>query len=153
MSMSEQDKYTERPTASISPLQLEALEKARARRGMTRAAWLREAVEDFLLPDSGLFTCVLEAEGAIQGVFFGHIGSMWFSDDLCGFDDVWYVSPEYRGTIESVRMLRRFEWWCKDSGCKAALVGVSSGVMVDRTSAILERLGYGRLGGLFRRDF
>lgn len=116
-------------------------------------ARLREAVEDFLLPDSGLFTCVLEAEGAIQGVFFGHIGSMWFSDDLCGFDDVWYVSPEYRGTIESVRMLRRFEWWCKDSGCKAALVGVSSGVMVDRTSAILERLGYGRLGGLFRRDF
>jgi N-acetylglutamate synthase-like GNAT family acetyltransferase len=116
-------------------------------------ARLREAVEDFLLPDIGLFTCVIEADGAIQGVFFGHIGSMWFSDDLCGFDDVWYVSPEYRGTIESVRMLRRFEWWCKDSGCKAALVGVSSGVMVDRTSAILERLGYGRLGGLFRRDF
>jgi len=114
---------------------------------------LRESIEDFLLPDSGLFTCVFEADGAIQGVFFGHISSTWFSDDLCGFDDVWYVSPAYRGTIESVRMLRRFEWWCKDSGCKAALVGVSSGVMVDRTSAILERLGYGRLGGLFRRDF
>jgi hypothetical protein len=46
--MSEQDRYDNRATVPLSDLQMTAVEGARARRGMPRGAWLREAVEEKL---------------------------------------------------------------------------------------------------------
>lgn len=110
------------------------------------------AVEEFLSPSADSFGCVMERDGRVCGVFFGHCGPLWFSEELCGFDDLLYVEPEARGS-GAARMLRRFEAWCRKKGCSAVLVGVSSGVMVGRTGALLEKLGYGHLGGLYRRHF
>jgi len=110
------------------------------------------AVEEFLDPFRDGFGCVMERGGRVCGVFFGHCGPLWFSEELCGFDDLLYVEPEARGS-GAARMLRRFEVWCREKGCSAVLVGVSSGVMVGRTGALLEKLGYGHLGGLYRRHF
>ena len=112
---------------------------------------LESQVSAFLDPEEGYFGLVFERDGEVQGVFFGHADQLWFSDALCGFDDVFYVQAESRGRYALPVMLRLFETWCRRKGCEAVLVGVSSGVMVDRTGKMLERLGYGRLGGLYRR--
>jgi hypothetical protein len=48
-------------------------------------------------------------------------------------------------------MLARFEGWCRERGCSSVLVGVSSGVMIERTGKLLGFLGYDRVGGLYRR--
>jgi GNAT superfamily N-acetyltransferase len=111
-----------------------------------------DGLSGFLNPENGYFGQVLEVGGRVCGVFFGHCGQLWFSEELCGFDDLLYVEPEARGS-GAARMLRRFEAWCRKKGCSAVLVGVSSGVMVGRTGALLEKLGYGHLGGLYRRHF
>lgn len=113
---------------------------------------LLAAVQGFLEPSDDRFGCIFEVHGVVSGVFFGHISQLWFSEEWCGFDDLLYVSPEARGRMATLRMLQRFEDWCRDKGCSAVLVGVSSGVMMDRTGALLERLGYGRIGGLYRRS-
>ncbi len=48
MRVQEQDRYAARPSVPLSALLMAALETARGRRGMTRGAWLREAVEEKL---------------------------------------------------------------------------------------------------------
>ena len=112
-----------------------------------------EGLSGLLNPENGYFGRILEVKGRVCGVFFGHCGELWFSEELCGFDDVWYVAPEARGCLGSVRMVREFAEWCQNKGCSAALVGVSSGVMMHRTGSLLETLGYDRIGGLYRRHF
>lgn len=109
------------------------------------------SLKGFMEPSEDRFGCVFELDGVVSGVFFGHSDELWFSEELCGYDDLIYVLPEARGRMGSIRMLRAFEKWCREKGCSAVLVGVSSGVMVDRTGALFERLGYGRLGGVYRR--
>lgn len=114
---------------------------------------LREALVRFLRPSDDRIALVYERSGTVSGVFFGHIDRLWFSHETCGFDDLLFVAPGARGRMAAARMLRRYEEWCRKKGCSAALVGVSSGVMMDRTGRMLERLGYGRIGGLYRRHF
>ena len=112
---------------------------------------VRETLLEFLDQDRGFFGRVMVTSGEISGVFFGHASQLWFSDELCGFDDLWYVAPGSRGSLLSARMVREFAVWSRERGCSAVLVGVSSGVMVDRTGLLLETLGFGRIGGLYRR--
>ena len=114
---------------------------------------LEGSVSAFLEPNDWRFSRVFERDGVVKGVFFGYMDDFWFSDALCGFDDVFYIAPEARGGSAAARMVKMFGEWCRERGCSAALVGVSSGVMVDRTGALLQRLGYERLGGLYRRHF
>jgi GNAT superfamily N-acetyltransferase len=96
-------------------------------------------------------TYVLEHEGAVVGVFSGYMGDLWFSETSCGFDEVIYIDPDHRGRHGFSQMLARFEDWCRERDCSAVLVGVSSGVMVERTGKLLGFLGYDKVGGLYRR--
>lgn len=110
-------------------------------------------VASFLDEEEDYFGRVLEIDGVVQGVFFGHAGELWFSEACCGFDDLIYVSKGRRGGLFLTRALRDFGKWCQEKGCSSVLVGVSSGVMVERTGRLLETLNYRHLGGLYRRDF
>ena len=96
-------------------------------------------------------TYVLEHEGVVVGIFTGYLSELWFSEALCGFDDVIYIDPDHRGRHGLSQMLSRFEDWCRERGCSAVLVGVSSGVMIERTGKLLQFLGYDKVGGLYRR--
>ena len=110
-------------------------------------------VASFLDEEDDYFGRVLEIDGVVHGVFFGHAGQLWFSEAYCGFDDLIYVSKNHRGGLFLPRVLREFGKWCKEKGCSSVLVGISSGVMVERTGRLLETLNYRYLGGLYRRDF
>lgn len=112
---------------------------------------LLETVELWLSNLWHRVTYVLEHEGAVVGVFVGHIDSFWFSESACGFDDVIYIDIDHRGRHGLSQMLARFEGWCRERGCTAVLVGVSSGVMIERTGKLLGFLGYDKVGGLYRR--
>lgn len=96
-------------------------------------------------------TYVLEHEGAVVGVFVGYMNDFWFSEAICGFDEVIFIDPDYRGRHGLSQLLARFEGWCSERGCAAVLVGVSSGVMLERTGKLLQLLGYDKVGGLYRR--
>ena len=96
-------------------------------------------------------TYVLEHDGVVVGVFAGYLGDLWFSEALCGFDEVIFIDSDHRGRYGLSQMLARFEDWCRERGCSAILVGVSSSVMVERTGKLLGLLGYDKVGGLYRR--
>lgn len=91
-------------------------------------------------------------DGEVAGVLLVACGENWFSEELFGFDVVFYVRPDRRGMLLGRGLLRAFEAWGKEMGCCQVSVGVSSGIMVERTGRMMERLGYAHDGGIYRRD-
>lgn len=91
-------------------------------------------------------------DGEVAGVLLVACGENWFSRELFGFDVVFYVRPDRRGMLLGRGLLRAFEAWGKEMGCCQVSVGVSSGVMVERTGRMMERLGYAHDGGIYRRN-
>lgn len=87
---------------------------------------------------SGQFVKVID-EGKIVGVFIGIVIESWFGPDKMASDLAWYVHPDHRG-IQSVKLLKSFIKWAKDSGAKQVRPGVSTASKSARE--IYQRLGF-----------
>ena len=86
----------------------------------------------------------------LAGVFVGGLSEFYFGNDVQAYDLLWYVGKEYRGSRTGLRLLKMFESWATDLGADRIQVGISSGLSMDRTGALLERMGFSQIGGLYR---
>lgn len=96
--------------------------------------------------NSGQFVRVID-NGNIAGLFIGLIVPTWFGDDSIAVDIAWYVSPEKRGSISSIRLVKDFIKWAKYKGAKQFRPGVSTG---DKLACDLYRkIGLKEIGAGF----
>ena len=95
---------------------------------------------------------VAERDGELVGVLMGLAQKWWFGPDVVAFDVLFYVVPEARSGVLVKRMLEKFESWAKDRGAVRVVVGISSGVAVDRKDRLLGHLGFKAIGGLYAKD-
>tara|TARA_R100001460_G_scaffold16254_6_gene35629 strand:- start:450 stop:920 length:471 start_codon:yes stop_codon:yes gene_type:complete len=95
---------------------------------------------------------VAEVSGENVGFIFGSIYQLYFSQTFAANSDIWYVRPEYRGGLIGVLLLRCFEKWAKEKGARFLVNGSSSGISLERTHKLIERLGYESVGSEYRRD-
>lgn len=95
---------------------------------------------------------VAEEKGKIVGMICAYLSAPYFSDDLVVYDHVWYVGKEARGSMVGPRLLKHVTEWARLCGAKAVFVTLGSNVSQDRVGKLVERLGYGRLGGYYRKD-
>jgi hypothetical protein len=54
----------------------------------------------------------------VYGVIMGHVKRPWFSDDLVGFDEAFYVVPERRSGRVAAQLVFKWATWCIDNGAK-----------------------------------
>ena len=91
-------------------------------------------------------------DGVLVGVFIGSISRFYFGDDQLASDLLWYVDKDYRGTRVGVRLLKEFKKWATEKNVNRIQVGISSGLSMDRTGALLEKMGFTQIGGLYKVD-
>lgn len=106
---------------------------------------------------AGLLTnrmCVLVAEraGDIVGVFLGVVTEYYFSEEKLAIDLALFVEPTARGGFTGAALVRAFIGWAKGNRIQHVELGVSTGVMVDETAALFEKLGFKRQGMLFTME-
>ena len=82
----------------------------------------------------------------IIGVFFGLLETPFFSNDIIARDLLWFVRKDKRGSVFGIRLLREFERWAKENGASKIMLGQSTGVRIDETRKLYERLGYEVVG-------
>jgi GNAT superfamily N-acetyltransferase len=92
------------------------------------------------------FACVYESNGHIRGVILAMICPHWFSRDLFSCDLALFIEPQHRGGIAAVRLLNAYAHWAMDSGAKLIQFGIMTGVGVETTAQLCERLGWKRAG-------
>lgn len=82
----------------------------------------------------------------IAGKFAGALGGILFSDpnnnDTVATELFWYVLPEYRYSIESIRLLVAFERWAKEMGAIRVSMMHTFGSQVEKLSGIYTKFGY-----------
>lgn len=86
---------------------------------------------------------IAERAGRIVGVLGGLMSAVWFSPDVpVGAEMLWWVAPEARGGLASVRLVRAFEQWAVERG--ARLVTLSDIVLDDstRVTQLIATMGY-----------
>lgn len=110
-------------------------------------SWINRNVND---PER--FVMCAYDEDKLAGVFVGSLSRFYFGNDVLASDLLWYVGKEYRGTRTGLRLLKMFRSWATDLGADKIQVGISSGLSMDRTGALLERMGFSQIGGLYRAD-
>ena len=95
--------------------------------------------------------CVLvgENQGEVVGLFAGHMVDYFFNDELFALSTFVYVRPEKRGVI-SLRLIRGFEEWARERGAREIELDMSSGLAMERSAKLMERLGYRRVGYILK---
>lgn len=103
-------------------------------------------------PDSdwAAFTAIA-ATGERIGMLVGYIAEHTFGRDKVAQDFINFVLPERRGIMAGKAMIHMFEDWAKRKGVAEVYLGITTGVEVERTAKLYERLGYERAGILFKK--
>jgi hypothetical protein len=109
-----------------------------------------EVLSCILNPD--MLVVVAEDRGKILGIIAAYLQKPYFSEDLAVYDHIWYVGEEGRGSLVGPRLLKLVAEWARLCRAKAVFVTLGSDVSQDRVGKLVERLGYSRLGGYYRKD-
>jgi GNAT superfamily N-acetyltransferase len=93
------------------------------------------------------FARVVEGEGGqIVGGMLAMAVPHWCSQDLVACDLALFVAQNRRGGLAASRLLGEYRAWAADLGCKLVQFGVMTGVQVEQTVALCERLGWEKQG-------
>lgn len=104
---------------------------------------------DWLLASDDGLVLVAEDDGSIVGGFLGMVEDHWCSRARVATDFALYVLPAHRGSTTAARLLGAYVTWARDRGAVLVQAGITTGVHVDATSRLYERMGFQRVGNLF----
>lgn len=94
---------------------------------------------------------IAEDETGVHGMHIGFLQDYWFSDDIAGYDILLYISPNKRGGMSAVRLIKAFEQWAFSRGAIEVRPGTTIGISADVAKQLHERLGYSTVGYTFRK--
>ncbi len=99
--------------------------------------------------DDRYFIYVAEHDGVLLGGLAAIMAPHWFSPDQIAQDIAVFVDPDKRGTIALARLIKEYRGWAKGRGAVQTCLGISTGVMVERTADLYRALGFKQYGLLF----
>jgi len=91
-------------------------------------------------------TLAQNPEGEYVAFFLGMVCPQFFGNDLVANDLAVFVHPDYRGGSYFVRLTHEFEAWAISMGAKEIYLGQSTGINIEKTRTLFERLGYQPIG-------
>lgn len=89
-----------------------------------------------------------DADGQVVGGLLGLVMPQWFSHELTACDIALFIEPAHRGSMAAVRLVNTYRAWAHDQGVEPGMVqiGILTGVEVEGTERLLQRLGWQRAG-------
>jgi|OM-RGC.v1.024548353 Acetyltransferase (GNAT) family. len=117
--------------------------------------WDPEKVRSWIhrnIHDTNRFVLCAYDDNKLCGIFIAGISTFYFGNSTISSDYIWYVDKDYRGTRVGIRLLKRYVEWAKSREVDRIQVGVSSGMTVDRTGELLVRMGFEKIGGIYKVD-
>lgn len=99
-----------------------------------------------IIQSSQGFARVFEVGGKVAGGMVAAAVPHFCSPDLVACDVGLFVHPEHRGSSAAVRLLTEYRNWAEGIGAALIQFGVMTGVAVERTQSMCERLGWKQQG-------
>lgn len=105
-----------------------------------------ESLGELTQEDPNFFLLVAENDGCIVGYLAGAITPSHFSDITQACSISLYVAPERRGSRAAYMLLRALAEVGAGLGATEACISVSSGICVEQTVRLAEKLGFVNYG-------
>ena len=129
-----------------------------------------EAMEESLYPEASkdynklsvfIANCIVQNDKTVivykfndepVSVLIGHIinGHPYLVDGIASIESVWYTKPEYRGKIESFKLVEAFEYWSKAVGCKYCYMAAQG--QHKNFDKVYERKGFHRMEATYEKE-
>jgi len=103
------------------------------------------------LMQTGGFVRVHVKDGEIDGGMVGYMGEPWFSAERVASELALFVVPGKRGGMAAWYLLSEFSAWAEAQGAKEITLAITTGVKVEETGRMYQRLGFEQVGGVFKR--
>lgn len=95
---------------------------------------------------------VADVDGLIIGGFAGYVVEHYFALTKVASDFGLFVAPEHRGGMTAPRLMRAYVEWAKEQGAVMVQAGITTGVHVNETARLYQKLGFKQAGLLFELE-
>ena len=112
---------------------------------------LHEVAENMITNDDW-WSVVDERDGEIVGMIIAFMHKPFFSEDQVAMDLLLYVKKECRGSTTALRLIKLYVDWARQKGATWCMLGISTGVGIERTGAFYNRMGFKSHGPMFVKD-
>ena len=99
-----------------------------------------------LLSNDNAMLVVIEKDGQIVGGMAAMVFEEWYSNEKLATDICIFILPEHRGTSAAFELIEHYKSWAKERKAKYSLLSISTGINVERTQGLYEKLGAKRIG-------
>ena len=93
---------------------------------------------------------VIDVGGEIEGALVGLLSELYMSHTVQATELAWFVSKDYRGKPASIRLMKAFEKWAKESGANQVGMGDIEGI--SSLENLYNRLGYERAETVYLKE-
>lgn len=115
--------------------------------------WNKEKTEQFILSalqNTNMTIFVIDVGGEIEGALVGLLSELYMSHTVQATELAWFVSKDYRGKPASIRLMKAFEKWAKESGANQVGMGDIEGI--SSLENLYNRLGYERAETVYLKE-
>ena len=102
-----------------------------------------------LIDNEEAFLRVAEEDGELIAGLAAIVKTHWYSTDKMAYDLALFVRPDKRGGLTAARLIKEYVAWAKAHDAVIVQFGISTGVHLASTGALLERLGFKPSGFLY----
>ena len=90
-------------------------------------------------------------DGLLVAQMVGFVSEYWFSYQKIIQDNALYVHPDYRKGTAAMRLVKEFIKWANKVDAVEICCGITVGVNNDTAAKLYERLGFQRVGYIYKR--
>ena len=95
---------------------------------------------------------VAEIDGVPIGGFAGYVVEHYFARTKVASDFGLFIEPASRGGMTAPRLLKAYIEWAKEQGAVMIQAGITTGVHVEQTTRLYEKLGFRNNGQIFELE-
>lgn len=95
---------------------------------------------------------VAVTEETITGILLAAVADAYFSTDKTAGDLLVYVPPEHRGTRSFYMLAVAYVVQAREKGARLIFLRSSTGIETEKTESLYRRLGFKKMGGIYRME-
>lgn len=101
---------------------------------------------------NNLNTFIAYMDGEPVGFIVGVTTKALHRKGVVAEQKLWYVEQSARGSLAAKALIRAYEEWARLNGATQLYTGTAVRQLSERTSKLLEKLGYARVGALHVKE-
>jgi len=106
-------------------------------------------VDSMIGYEDGIVLVAENSDGEIIGGIVAELFTQWFGNSRAAQDLAIFIKQEHRGSPTIIKLINKYKETAQELGAKDIMIGISSGLKIDKAETLFKRLGFKQVGSLF----